>query len=512
MTCLGRILVLIFALVGLLPSAALAANPCPPSERIAIIDRVKVKGSTLNVETLSRAYADQIGKPDTITSRRAVAKEIAAAYELSDIALFDVTPGPPKECGVVEIIITEGRVGRTAIRGKLDALTKSLIDRYLAKLVVERPLHISTLQRYVSLIREIGGVRSQVEFEPTDERGVVQILVTALQSRFKIGLSIDNRSAPVIGEVQAQLSGSFYSLLKGGDALDTAVATTQYPGRLVSILGSYSAPLGANGTRISLSVAQSRSNLTEYHYSSFVNYWDVKIFRPIISSYRKNGYIGIDLKRTKSRLKFYEFDLIRGNGWSIGPNAGYGIVSGRGEFFASITIALGSARRSSDLVYLYPASKTRRITLQASANRTLSSKFTLRLKSVAQIGTRNLPATEQLSFGGSEFGRAFASGSFAGDSGFVGMAELAVRLGRPINSAENQSDIYTFFDAGRLSYHDPLSSNLDSQNLISSGIGIRFARSSRIALSLEAAVGEAHVFAERKIYQRLSIGIQSRLF
>lgn len=512
MTCRGRFLMLFFFLIASLPSSALAKDRCSTDGEMTLIQRVQITGSTIEDTTLSHAYAEQIGKPDTPDARREIAKAIAAAYSLSDIALFDVSPGPPRDCGVVDIAITEGRIGRAIIRGRLRASAKRLINRYITQLIADRPLHVSTLQWYVSLIREVGGVRSKVAFEPTAEHGVVQMVITASQSRARLGVSIDNRGASIVGGIQIQASGSLYGVLGGGDALDATVFATQYPKRLFGISGSYSVPLGSDGTRFSVSATRSRSDLAEYHYRSSVTAWGVSVYRPVVKSYSANAYIGVDLKRTTSHVEFYGYDLLSGQGWSIGPSASYGAISTKGEFAASVGTEIGYARRSSKLVYLSPARKTRRITVQAAALRKLGPKLAVRLKGVAQVGTANLPATEQMGLGGSEFGRAFDSGSFSGDSGIAGSGEIAFRLGKGNDKAERRSEVYAFVDAGKLSYHDPLSSVRDPQTLMSSGAGIRIAPSARISLSLEVAAGIAHIFAERKYYRRLSIGIQHLIF
>lgn len=494
------------ALTMFIPVAAAAAT-CGPLTESAPIAAVRVTGSTLDAGVLSQAYASVIGRSDTTAARQDIAKAIAAAYSHSDIALYDVSPGPQGGCGVVDISVLEGHVGTATVQGRLDGPTARLVNLYLGYITAQRPLRISTLQRYVTLIRDLAGVRSQVRFEPTEQRDIVQMVVSVTRRRIKAGVSIDNRGAAVIGTIQAQLSASMFGLLSGGDQLDTTFIATQYPKRMMGASASYSVPVGAKGTRVSVSVSRSRNQLPEYDYRADSTVLAASIDRPIIKNYAGSAYVGLNLRRTVSHVSLFGYDLLTNRGWSVGPSASLIRSSDNSEFAASLSSAFGSVRRSSSLIYVAPTRKMRRLTAQAISHRWLGRGLTLRMKGVAQIGTRNLPPTDQLGLGGSEFGRAFASGFIAGDSGYAASVELALRLG---NAGENKTanEAYVFLDGGRLSYHDPLSSFTDQEMLASSGIGIRIASELQTALSIEAAAGTARVFGEDRTYRRLSIGLQ----
>ncbi|MEG3175950.1 ShlB/FhaC/HecB family hemolysin secretion/activation protein [Sphingomonas sp. RB3P16] len=485
--------------------AACTDGQAPP------IRSVQVIGSTLESNTLATAYAAQIGQPDTKTAHKAIAKSIAAAYEHSDIALYDVSPRAARQCGIVEIAVMEGHVADATVSGTLDPAVMRLIHRYLAAITAERPLHISTLQRYVSLIREVAGVRSSVEFSQTQQPGAVRLVVTSAQSRGRLGYAIDNRGSEVVGTVQAQLFGSLYGVLQGGDQLDASVIATQYPKRLLGLSASYSAPLGSAGTRWSISVGRSRTELAEYYYGSDTTVIVGNLGLPIVRSYSTNASIGVDLRHSVGRTEFFGYELLTARGWSIGPTASFGTATRRSEVAISVTSSIGALRRSSEFVYLTPVRKNRRVTAQAIVHRRVGQQVKLRVKGVAQFGTRNLPATEQLGLGGSDFGRAFANGFVAGDSGYAISGEVALRLGRKTNWATMSNEAYAFIDGGHLTYHDPLSSIADSERLMSSGMGLRLGLGASTTLSVEAATGTARLFGTDKNYRRLSIGLKGAI-
>jgi hemolysin activation/secretion protein len=102
----------------------------------------------------------------------------------------------------------------------------------------------------------------------------------------------------------------------------------------------------------------------------------------------------------------------------------------------------------------------------------LPANFSIMTEAAGQFTSQALLQSEQMTLGGTEFGRAYDTGEIAGDSGIAGKAEL--RYTHILNNGWlNSFQLYSYYDAGAL-YTNRVSAGTPSeQSLTSAGGGIR---------------------------------------
>ena len=111
-----------------------------------------------------------------------------------------------------------------------------------------------------------------------------------------------------------------------------------------------------------------------------------------------------------------------------------------------------------------------------------------RLRATGQAADGPVPSSEQMSLGGDDIGRAFASGLATGDEGAGGSAELAYgpKLALPVLKT---LEAYVFADGGRTRTFSRPQIGLPGRtdDLASTGLGARVSIGDHTALQVEAA-------------------------
>jgi hemolysin activation/secretion protein len=100
-----------------------------------------------------------------------------------------------------------------------------------------------------------------------------------------------------------------------------------------------------------------------------------------------------------------------------------------------------------------------------------------------------LPASEQFSLGGEEFGRAYEASYLVGDEGYGASAELAYVIPGGLPKALSGSELYGFADKGGIRYFSRLGLPRQDLSLASAGGGVRVPIWKHLVVQLEAARG-----------------------
>ena len=106
---------------------------------------------------------------------------------------------------------------------------------------------------------------------------------------------------------------------------------------------------------------------------------------------------------------------------------------------------------------------------------------------MGQYSKDGLLSTEECGIGGSQFGRAYDFSEILGDSCMAGSLELRYAINTQGSSLQ-YTQLYTFYDGGKTSNHNPLNaSDNRTKSLTSTGLGVRFGIWKFLSGSLEAA-------------------------
>jgi len=482
---------------GASPPMAVPAQPTPtiapsPTGEIGALNAVRISGSSLGSEHLRAAWAPYMGDPldsDTITE---ISAEIAALYAASDIALYSVvTPEQDLSTGVLQIQVIEGHIANIVIQTDVaDAPDVRLARTYAERLTEEAPLRRSTLERTMSLIRDISGERVEATLTPAAELGGAQLTLAMRRNRADVGFSISTRGTPLLGETQASADVSLHGMIRGGDRTDIAVTAPLDGDFFRYVALSHSTPIGDDGARLTANVSNMQTQPDGLAVEGEATSAGLSISYPIIRNYRRSLYasLGVDALDTENAVVGQVVDTNRTRAVRAGLT--YTDSNPNRVFSASVFSSLGFDGMGARVDPLFAEADFNKLVLRGSWSRLYADHFALRLNGQLQTSPSLLPASEQMAIGGDAYGRAFASAIAQGDQGAAGSLEIAVLPPEStLPSPFRGSEAYVFYDAGRVRLHErPLLAESEDA-LSSAGLGGRIALGRRLTLTAELARG-----------------------
>ncbi len=165
---------------------------------------VIVEGSSLPASSLPTVYASLLGKQLNGPQLAELVSAVLVAYAASDVALYSVSiPQQDFANGWLQLRVIEGRIenGAVFIDGDQSALAR--LTPQIAKLTKERPLRRSSLERRISLMRDIPGLTLNAELQRSPREGAVKLAVDAKQKSFEAAFNVTNRGTAVLGRTRA---------------------------------------------------------------------------------------------------------------------------------------------------------------------------------------------------------------------------------------------------------------------------------------------------------------------
>ncbi len=474
--------------------ASAAVKPAGATPPAAItpftLTAVRIEGSTLPPAMLAPAYGPFVGRTIDQAALVALTNAVAAAYAKSDLALYSVlVPEQRFGDGPLRLTIVEGYVGAVEVRGHLRQNRLKLLRAYLRRLEQERPLHTATLQRVVSLIRDMPGFFPEVTLEAGQGRGAVKFVVNAREKPVQLSFGANSRGTALLGRTQGQADLLVNGLFGGADQLRLTTVLPTHVSRFQYVAGTYSTPLDADGTMLSGTLSRLRTRPAAFPLKGDATSFGMQLSRPVIRSYTRNLYatLGFDGLNSNNALLGYTLSNDRTRAARLGLS--YTAASTRNQITLSATGSIGldvlGARRVAGL----SRQGFRKLNLRVNDALALGKSFALRLNGFAQITPDDLPSSEFIALGGDEFGRAYEGALISGDRGYAGSAEFAWRPATGLPKLLAGSELYAFADHGRTYYRSRFGLPATSSHLASVGAGGRVQVAARTILQMEAARG-----------------------
>ena len=463
-----------------------AAAPIQPFK----LTRVVIEGSTLPTSILAEAYGPFIGRITDNAALTAVTNAIAAEYARSDVALYTVmVPDQRFEDGVLRLAVIEGHIGRVEIRGKLRKSRLNLLRAYLRPIERERPLHSSTLQRAISLIRDMPGVTATPAFNQGDGSGAVTLVIPVSEKVVEVATGINDRGTALLGRTQAQVDVLVNGILSGGDQLRTTVVLPTHTSRFQYYAGTYTTPIDAHGTSITGNLSYLRTRPATIPLEGDATSFGVQITHALIRRYNKNLYItaGVDGIDTNNALLGFMLSNDRVRALRLGMS--YTTATKRNQLTLSATASFGLDVLGARVVAGQSKQRFRKINGRLNDSLQVGRSFVIRLNGFGQMTGNDLPSSEQIALGGDEFGRAYEAALIAGDEGYAGSAEFAWVPPKGLPTALTGSELYVYSDAGHVTYRGRFGAEALSSSLASIGGGIRLHVISKTILQLECVRG-----------------------
>ena len=473
--------------------AAARALPAAATPTLAPfrLQGVRIVGSSLPSAWLKDAYAGEIGEVMGSPDLARISQKLAEVYATrSGFALYGVAiPAQQPQGGVLRIEVTESYVQDVKVLGPKGRRDYGLLRRYAYDLTAERPLRTRTLQRYVSLIRDIGGLNASVQFVQGTRPGGLELVITVAPKTLEVAAGIDNRGTAYLGRTQVELDADLHSLLREGDDTHLTFAFPTDLQRFRSYAISHSQPLGDEGATAQLSLGYLTTKPSFIDLRGHATSFGLQVNAPVVRSFDQSFYatLGVDGVNSDNALLGETISDDRTRAVRLAAtytrqsSRYFMLVNGSASFGFDGLGAQVLNPQVSDLEFS-------KYDLKAQANFALPLHTVLRLDGAGQYTGDRLPAAEQFSLGGDEYGRAYEAAVATGDKALAGSAELALKppvLPAPLRGSE----VYAFADAGRTYLVARPGVDATTADVASVGGGVRATLTAKAVVQVEAARG-----------------------
>ncbi|MBO9601097.1 MAG: ShlB/FhaC/HecB family hemolysin secretion/activation protein [Novosphingobium sp.] len=437
--------------------------------------RVRYEGSTLPAETLNAATAPYIGQPLTRENLQKIANAVSAAYAASDIAFYGVSiPAQAPTGGELTLRVLEGRIVRYTLAKETPSMPTRLIRKTVQHLLDETPAHRSTIERTLSLLRDIPGQTVDAQIKRTGVPGELVLDLDVKRNQIELSLNVNNRGVTnVISGVQTQVGVAVNGLLREGDSTRISAYLPLHPDRYQYYSAVHSTPIGANGTRLSFNGAYVRT-LTQNNIRGTAKLAGITLSHPLIRSYKRNLTLSVGLDGTNSDNYFLDTQFGGFKTRALRFSGAWSSVGKKGGYAASLTLTQGIDGLGAEPFVGYSEAGFRKANLQLAAVQKFGERVTLRGGILGQYSNDLLPTTERFSMGGPGGGAAFNQGVVTAESALSGNIELSCKAFGPAASSLGVS-LFGFADGGigrslaRPAYLIPER----SYSLASAGFGVR---------------------------------------
>ena len=456
----------------------------------ASLKRVRVEGSNAPIAVLERAFQSFIGRALDKDTIAAIATALSDAYGKGDAALYTiVVPQQDLGSGVLILRVVEGYIDDVVITGDVKGRKLTLVRRYAARLAAEQPLRRPVLERYLSLIRDLPGLKAEVHLLNLPVPGAVRLVLSLAQEDFDWRLAVNNRGVANLGRTQMQATLIVNGAIREGDQTQLTASMPVRVSRYQYYALSHSTPLGADGLRIAANIGYLRTRPNGIPIRGEASSAGVTLSYPLKRGYRENINLSLGMDGLNSDNALLGQLIAQDHSRAMRAAGSWSKVSEQQSLSAALTLSKGLDIFGARTDPLRTDLGFAKLNGQASFNRMLTKVVALRLFATGQASGDRLPASEQFSMGGDLVGRAFPAGYVVGDRGYGGSAELALAGGKHWPRLLKGSEIYGFIDGGRVFTQSRYLGLLPRQrfSLASAGGGVRFNLKEKMVLGLEAA-------------------------
>jgi hemolysin activation/secretion protein len=469
--------------------------PLPPARTEApknvapfTLAAVQISGASIGPDRITAATKPFIGQTIDAKGVQKIADAIAAAYADSDIALYTVViPEQDFAHGVLKVAIIEGYIEHVDIEGDITG-DLDLIRIYADKLMRERPLTKTTLQRYLSLIRDIAGLKPDIQLLAGHAVGATFMQITLKQKDFQFGLGVNNNGNPELGRTQAEADVSAYDVFREGELMKLSYGTPTDPARYQYVSLSDAEPVGGEGTMIQLGASYLRTKPRGVEEPGEAESLQLLVAHPLIRSFDENLFLTAEIDGIDSDNAFLGQTFADERVRTVRAAASYSLSTPEHVLTASGTLSFGLDALGARIIPPYEAVPNfQKLSAALGYNQLLDPEWIVRLKTSGQLTPDRLPVSEYFTVGGTDYGRAFPVATIIGDNGVAASGELAWHPGQFPISWLNGSELYTFVDGGETWLKARGFAPAEDFSLASAGAGVRLAVYKDTTLVLEGA-------------------------
>jgi hemolysin activation/secretion protein len=466
------------------PPLPLSDGASPKNAAPVIFTNAVIVGATVFPQrAFLPFYRDLIGKPVALPALKKAAERMTAHYRNAGYVLSQViVPEQQVASGAVRFQAIEGFIDNVIIEGEIAGAT-SFFDQWKKKIRETRPLTAAVLERYTLLANDLPGATVKSVLRPAkDLPGASDLILKVEHEYIEASATLDNRASKTTGPNESTEIFGFNSLLGFYDKITltynaaTDRSQSEYIGLNVAL------PINAEGTVVSLSGSQSDSApgdiLKDLELTSKTTTVGIAAKHPLIRSREQNfnvsgGFTVTNSKSDALSSRLYE-DKLRvanlGVDYSLSD-----FLAGENNFAMTLSQGLGlsgatgvgeGSRSDGDATFT-------KLTASAGRLQALPHDFSISAAFSGQWANVPLLSSEEFSYGGSSFGRAYDSSEITGDHGMAVALELQYTA-RPSVPYLKYVQPYGFWDQG-LTWDIDATDDSKRRSGASAGVGVRTA-------------------------------------
>lgn len=497
------------------PSVADPAREAPAAATPVIEGGAEQGGTTIRAiqfvgtkapAEAARAAEAFVGKPATRATLQAVAAAISGGYAKADVALYSVLiPNQDISNGILRVMLIEGAVEQVIVTDKSTGRARKLVAEIARRLTAEKPLRKSTLQRYVSLIQDVPGTKTDIDMVAGSARGLVRVVLTVTDRKNQFSAGFDNRAGATYRGGEFTAKASLYHLLRGGDQTDISLgASANFRNYRYASL-THSTAIGSNGGRLAASLGYLKTRPRNSPITGSAEIAGLTYSYPLIRDYKRNltASLGVDGLNSDNAA----FGQLIASERTRAVRAALGFVEAlpKRTLTGGITLSQGIDILGARVTAPLAETKFRKVNARASIDQAVGKRIIARVRINGQYSRDRLPAAERFAVGGDDYGRAFEVAVLSADRGVAGLFELAVK---PLAKSKTfgNSELYGFVDGAKLRILDRGPFPGGSFDLASAGGGVRMAYTTKAMVFVEAAKPIDRPYAGYQKDWRISLG------
>ena len=467
-------------------------------------------GDRLDARELSAAYEPYIGQEASSDSLRSLARSVAdLARRQGYLFASAQVPAQAVRLGVVRVDLDLGAVDEVRIVGSENPRLRQILQG-----VVGPAPRREAVERRLLLAGDLPGVKIRnTRYERSSGRGVL-IVETELRP-ISWEVSADSYGPETLGPWRAGAMVEADGLQRGAGALSLqALNSVDQPRELTWIGGRYVRTSADGATQSGVAISSGRARpggaLRRYDLESENLYAAVfashALQRTRASSVWLNGEVAhVQAEQTVARAPLLEDAVTTA---TIGLSGSRALGAARLDGGLSVTRGLalsGDTRRGDPRASRSDGGGVfTRANAWTSFWTPVGQQYSLKLAALAQIASRALLASQEITLGGPMFGRAYDYAERFGDDGAMASIELRRHFGK-LAGLLRDAHVYGYADAGRVTNQ---SGGFGGGSLSSAGVGLRGqVGHAQVSAELAAPLG-ADRFASGDRSPRLNVGLR----
>ena len=489
---------------GSIKAGGSGAQPPAGAEKVKLtLRKIILEDATVYSEAaLEAVYGAQLNTEITLAEVYDIAARLTAKYRNDGYILTQVVIPPQTiDGGTVRLRVVEGFVDKVAVEGGAGVDT-AFLQGFARKIAASKPLNAKKLERYILLVNDLPGLTARAVLAPSpDVVGASDVTILVERKPYDAFFQIDNRGSRYLGPLQLNAGLRLNNMLGfyEGISLQFVTAPDGWPNRELDFGAiSWSQPVGSEGTRVSVGYSVTSTEpghtLSPFDIEGLARAANIEVMHPFIRSRQQNLYAtlrfnyldterndNLGLGKTEDRLR-----VLRLAGTYQFADGLLGLNTVNAELSRGLDILNMKDKNSLNPTRARGEPEFFKATAEISRVQRVTNMVEVFGSVQGQKSAHKLLASEEFGIGGISYGSAYNNSEITGEDGLAGRLEL--RLNNPVKAPVNFSQVYGFYDIGKVWDNDNTVVKDRQRSIASAGIGLRVNVNENVAGTLEAAL------------------------